>query len=124
MIKYGFTCSEGNPSKPKSIKRAKSHDRLSTSKRYITKKKHFLLQLTVLSGCINVCFSFRRKIDVNKIVIPANMQPRVRLTNIWSELADVGVAVNKLPTGCIDNTINIRYNTKTQSLFTDDISNN
>lgn len=62
--------------------------------------------------------NFRRKIT--KFDVPDHMNPKVRLKNIWDELADVGVAVNLLPPGNVHKTISIRYNTKTQSLFADD----
>ncbi|XP_031618253.1 probable lysine-specific demethylase 4B [Contarinia nasturtii] len=89
--------SNGSSSKSKSAKRAKNQDRLSALK--------------------------RRKIDISKFVVPEHMNPKVRLKNIWKELADVGVAVNLLPPGNVNKTISIRYNIKTQSLFDDDIMN-
>lgn len=46
--------------------------------------------------------------------------PIVCLKNIWEELADAGIATNLLPPGDIRNTISIRYDTKTISLFGDD----
>lgn len=62
---------------------------------------------------------------MSKFVVPEHMNPKVRLKNIWKELADVGVAVNLLPPGLapanVENTISIRYSTKTKSLFGDDI---
>lgn len=48
------------------------------------------------------------------------MNPKVRLKNIWDELADVGVAVNLLPAENVNQTISIRYNTKTHTLFSSD----
>lgn len=62
---------------------------------------------------------FRRKTDHTKFVVPEHMNPKVRLKNIWDELADVGVAVNLLPLDNINKTISIRYNTKTHTLFSD-----
>lgn len=71
-----------------------------------------------------VYFSFagdsRRKIDAAKFVVPDYMNPKVRLKNIWDELADVGVSVNLLPLDNMNKTISIRYNTKTHTLFSDD----
>lgn len=55
--------------------------------------------------------------QISKFIVPEHMNPKVRLKNIWTELADVGVAVNLLPPGDVNNTISIRYNTKTKSLF-------
>lgn len=64
----------------------------------------------------------RRRLEISKFVVPEHMNPKVRLKNIWKELADVGVAVNLLPPdGNVKKTISIRYSTKTQSLFGDDI---
>lgn len=78
--------------------------------------------------CICVCFvlfssNLRRKTDHTKFVVPEHMNPKVRLKNIWDELADVGVAVNLLPLDNLNKTISIRYNTKTHTLFSDDCSN-
>lgn len=66
-----------------------------------------------------------RKIDITTFIQPEHLNPKVRLKNIWNELADVGVAVNLLPIGDFNNTFSIRYNTKTQSLFnTEEIADN
>lgn len=65
-------------------------------------------------------YNSRRKTDIAKFVVPDYMNPKVRLKNIWDELADVGVAVNLLPLDNINKTISIRYNTKTHTLFSDD----
>lgn len=74
---------------------------------------------------LRFCYSRRKQLDISKFIVPEHMNPKVRLKNIWTELADVGVAVNLLPPGDIYNTISIRYNTKTQSLFnTEEIVDN
>lgn len=85
-------------------------------------KRYAKLHLCYKTGSrpIDSIFFCRRKMDAAKFVVPEYMNPKVRLKNIWDELADVGVAVNLLPPGNINKTISIRYNTKTQSLFTDD----
>lgn len=48
------------------------------------------------------------------------MNPKVCLKNIWQELADSGTAVNLIPPAVVRNSISIRYNARTKSLFGDE----
>lgn len=54
------------------------------------------------------------------VEVPASMNPRVILKNIWDELKNTGVAKNLLPSGVVECKSELRYETKTISLFDDD----
>lgn len=48
------------------------------------------------------------------------MNPKVRLKNIWNEIKNGGIAINLMPAGIVKNSKNLRYKTKTISLFEDE----
>lgn len=64
-------------------------------------------------------FKYFHRYRMKKVNVPKTY-PIVCLKNIWEELADAGIATNLLPPGDIRNTISIRYDMKTISLFGDD----
>lgn len=64
-------------------------------------------------------FLSSKKVKYSDFEIPASMNPRVILKNIWDDLQNGGLVKNLLPNGIAECKSELRYETKTISLFDD-----